>query len=72
MVRDLKQTIERLRKSENDRDKNGYSGDATEKAFRRHVLILLKKLISSIDDMWIMFDNLRDELKKKDEVNGEK
>ncbi len=52
-----------MRSLETLTEKRGYGVDATDYAFRRHVLLLLKELRSSIDDMWIMFDNLRDEMK---------
>jgi len=42
-MRDLKETIECLKKREKTADKEGFGGDAITHAFHRHLLILLSK-----------------------------
>lgn len=43
-MRDLKETIQKLKEREKRADKKGYGGDATDHAFKRHVLILLAEI----------------------------
>lgn len=44
MVQELTQTLNRLRVQETNSKKDGYVRDATDFAFRRHTLTLLKQL----------------------------
>jgi hypothetical protein len=64
MVKTLKETLRKLAYLEKLKEKEGYGIDATDFAFRRHILILLKGLKTSFDDMWVMFDNIKLENKE--------
>lgn len=45
---DLKQTIKNLERKERESMKRGYLGDATSRAFQRHLLILLSDISGNI------------------------
>lgn len=51
----LKKTIENLRKRERDSKRKGYMGDATEYAFKRHLLLLLSKKVKRKPSAWSIF-----------------
>ena len=48
-VLEFSETINRLKKRERAYEKQGYTGDACEMAFRRQVLILLQDLIATVN-----------------------
>ncbi len=50
MAYNLKSTIKKLEQEEEDKKKEGYVGDAAEKAFRRHCLLLLNDIKTQLKE----------------------
>jgi len=61
---DLNKTIKNLSKLSSNSRKEGYIGDASEYAFRMHVLILLKKIAETPKQMKYFWQTM-EELKEK-------